>query len=93
MENIKHSDKEALSMDKLRSYMDPLASQLLALSKYPPHLSALSLPPVSLPYPFTLHPDIFFTAFSREHSIRLDNAGVLKSLFQNRLISDKVIEK
>jgi len=36
---------------------------------------------------------VVMAAFSREHSVRLDNAGVLKALFQHRLISDSIIEK
>ena len=33
VENIRHADKEAVSMDKLRMFMDPLVCQLLALSE------------------------------------------------------------
>ena len=32
VENVRHTDKEAFSMEKLRHFMDPLACQLLALS-------------------------------------------------------------
>ena len=32
-------------------------------------------------------------AFSREHSIRLENAAVLKAIFQTGLISDRAIMK
>lgn len=37
VENVKHTDREAVPMDKFQAFMDPLACQLLALSKYFPH--------------------------------------------------------
>ena len=36
---------------------------------------------------------LFFVAFSREHSVRLENASVLKGLIQNNVVGDKAIAK
>ena len=44
-------------------------------------------------YVLTLYFPYLSPAFSREHSIRLENAAVLKALFQSQLISDSVVMK
>ena len=85
--------------EKITPLMDSITCQLLALSEsvvcesccvmtlFFTHLSFYSVS--------SLHNSLLFplTAFSREHSIRLENAAVLKALFQSRLLSDSVIMK
>jgi PI-3-kinase-related kinase SMG-1 len=41
----------------------------------------------------TLCMELLALSFSREHSVRLDNASVLKTLLQHRIVSDKAIKK